>query len=117
MERQTNDIEGTSLEMSLADTMRIDIERKLELHDRQTAENKEMMSLIMDHFHSLEERVTYLEGTTKKQLDSIEKNFKLITTFTSKSHNFQRTNPAYESELRDNVDVQETSSKLQQRGW
>ena len=70
-----------------------------------------MISSVIDKFNNLENRVVSLEGTVKKQVESIEKNFRLIT-----AKHFQRSNPAYEAESSDGADVQATNSGLESKG-
>ena len=115
MELQVSEIEGTSPDARFAINKRLNhIDKKLELHDSKIAENREMLSSIMDNFNALEGRVGSLEATMRKQVESMERSVELITALTRNTQ--QRSNAACDNEANGNAKSPTKNSVLEKRG-
>ena len=117
MELQVCEIEGTSPDARFALNERLShIGKKLESHDSQTAENREMLSSIIDNLNALEGRVGSLEATMRKQVESMERSVGLITALTRNTQHVQRSNAACDNEANGNAEFLTKNSDLEKRG-
>ena len=117
MELQVCEIEGTSPDARFAINKRLNhIDKKLELHDSKIAENREMLSSIIDNFNALEGRVGSLEATMRKQVESMERSVELITALTRNTQNVQRSNAACDNEANGNAEFLTKNSDLDKKG-
>ena len=118
MELQVCEIEGTSPDARFAINERLShIDKNLQkLQNSQTAENREMLSSIIDNLNALEGRVGSLEATMRKQVESMERSVELITALTRNTQNVQRSNAACDNEANGNAEFLTKNSDLEKRG-